>query len=130
MISTRSAGLVIDTVVCLTLVKWETVSSSGLSHALLQSLALRQRYAQASTVRRQRTNWKPRNYQLGSCAKLLKKMQGTGIMAHPAGILEPLSHELALDILSKLSEITLTCARVEESNHVRHLRGGGSRNAD
>src|SRR5215813_12108404 len=26
MISTRSAGLVIDTVVCLTLVKWETVS--------------------------------------------------------------------------------------------------------
>lgn len=51
-------------------------------------------------------------------------------MAHPAGILEPLSHELALDILSKLSEITLTCARVEESNHVRHLRDGGSRNAD
>src|SRR6266702_1198508 len=26
MISTRSAGLVIDTVVCLTLAKWETVS--------------------------------------------------------------------------------------------------------
>jgi hypothetical protein len=33
-------------------------------------------------------------------------MQGTGIMAHPAGILEPLSHERALDILSKLSKIT------------------------
>ena len=27
-------------------------------------------------------------------------------MAHPAGILEPLSHERALDILSKLSKIT------------------------
>jgi hypothetical protein len=27
MISTRSAGLVIDTVVCLTLAKWETVSN-------------------------------------------------------------------------------------------------------
>jgi hypothetical protein len=26
MISTRSAGLLIDTVVCLTLAKWETVS--------------------------------------------------------------------------------------------------------
>jgi hypothetical protein len=27
MISTRSVGLLIDTVVCLTLAKWETVSS-------------------------------------------------------------------------------------------------------
>src|ERR1043166_6764968 len=32
MISTRSVGLVIDTVVCLTLVKWETVSGQFGGH--------------------------------------------------------------------------------------------------
>jgi hypothetical protein len=40
MISTRSAGLLIDTVVCLTLAKWETVSGrfGGYLRKLLGSL--------------------------------------------------------------------------------------------
>src|SRR2546430_3144340 len=45
MISTRSAGLLIDTVVCLTLAKWETVSGrfGGLSQPAMQALFARHR---------------------------------------------------------------------------------------
>jgi hypothetical protein len=36
MISTRSVGLLIDTVVCLTLAKWETVSGRFGGYLILQ----------------------------------------------------------------------------------------------
>jgi catabolite regulation protein CreA len=40
MISTRLVELVIDTVVCLTLAKWETVSGRGLSHVFRKRRSL------------------------------------------------------------------------------------------
>src|SRR6516225_9256548 len=56
MRSTRSVGLLIDTVVCLTLAKWETVSGrfggylTGTPGASLRQLGLPSRHSAAGTV--------------------------------------------------------------------------------
>src|SRR6516165_10695193 len=76
MISTRSAGLLIDTVVCLTLAKWETVS--GRFGGYLRTRFLSCRCRPPSHVRL-------RPGARGSFFKILDRARGLRVMARPCG---------------------------------------------
>src|SRR5215510_5447623 len=89
MISTRSAALVIDTVVCLTLAKWETVSGrfgGYLTVALQVSIPLEH---QGLHVPRQR-EVRGREHRIGAFAGILDHLitaivDEVGVVPRPAG---------------------------------------------